>query len=172
MAGPCLLKVGEEVKTVEWLAGAGPDQAVVRIDGREYGIRYRFVDDCQVLLQANGRTIQAFLIGDRAGRQVFIAGEDYRVEAPGATRRRKGRTGPEEAPGEVTPPMPAVVVRLLVREGETVVKGQGLVVVSAMKMETTLKAPQDGVVRKINTALQAKVMPGDRLVEIEERQRS
>jgi len=39
-------------------------------------------------------------------------------------------------------------------------------------METTLKAPQDGVVRKINTALQAKVMPGDRLVEIEERQLS
>ncbi|MCU0578664.1 MAG: hypothetical protein MUF69_03870, partial [Desulfobacterota bacterium] len=86
----------------------------------------------------------------------------------GPDRRRRGSAGLDEEPGEVTPPMPAVVVRLLVREGEMVVKGQGLVVVSAMKMETTLKAPMDGVVRKINTALQAKVMPGDRLVEIDE----
>ena len=78
----------------------------------------------------------------------------------------KSRAGLDETPGEVTPPMPAVVVRLLVQEGEAVVKGQGLVVVSAMKMETTLKAPVDGVVKKINTGLQAKVMPGDRLVEI------
>jgi len=65
-----------------------------------------------------------------------------------------------------------VVVRLLVREGETVAKGQGLVVVTAMKMETTLKAPFDGVVKQIKTTLQAKVMPGDQLVEIEERKAS
>jgi len=68
--------------------------------------------------------------------------------------------------------MPAVVVRVLVREGEEVAKGQGLVVVTAMKMEATLKAPFDGLVKQINTTLQAKVMPGDRLVEIEERKAS
>jgi biotin carboxyl carrier protein len=41
-----------------------------------------------------------------------------------------------------------------------------------MKMETTLKAPFDGVVKQIKTTLQAKVMPGDQLVEIEERKAS
>jgi biotin carboxyl carrier protein len=168
MAGPWPLKIGDEVKELEWRAGATPDQAEVRIDGKLYDVRHCFVDDDQVLLQVNGRTVQAFLAGDREGRYVFIAGQVYRVERPGLGRKRRSRTGPAEEPGEVTPPMPAVVVRLLVREGETVVKGQGLVVVSAMKMETTLKTPADGVVRKINTALQAKVMPGDRLVEIDE----
>ena len=98
-----------------------------------------------------------------------IEGGVYRVEEVDQARKRKKRAGLDETPGEVTPPMPAVVVRILVQEGETVVKGQGLMVVSAMKMETTLKAPVDGVVRKIKTGLQAKVMPGDRLVEIEER---
>ncbi len=63
--------------------------------------------------------------------------------------------------------MPSVVVRVLVKEGDRVVKGQGLVVVTAMKMETTLKAPHSGVVRKVNTYPEAKVMPGDILVEIE-----
>ena len=64
--------------------------------------------------------------------------------------------------------MPSVVVRILVEEGEQVKRGQGLVVVSAMKMETILRAPSDGIVRKINTVLDQKVSPGDILVEIQE----
>jgi 3-methylcrotonyl-CoA carboxylase alpha subunit len=155
-----------------WRAGAAPQQAAVEIAGREYEVRYRFIDDFQIQLQVNGKTLRAFVAGDRVGKYVFIEGQVYRVETPGPDRRRRGRAGLDEEPGEVTPPMPAVVVRLLVRAGEMVVKGQGLVVVSAMKMETTLKAPMDGVVRKINTALQAKVMPGDRLVEIDEGKQS
>jgi len=81
--------------------------------------------------------------------------------------RRTRRRGPEETPGEVTPPMPSVVLRILVKEGERVKRGQGIVVVSAMKMQTTLVAPTDGTVKKIHTKIDAKVAPGDILVEIE-----
>jgi 3-methylcrotonyl-CoA carboxylase alpha subunit len=168
MAGPAPLKIGEEVETLEWRAGDEPGQAAVGIDGRKYDVRYRFVDEGQILLQVNGRTVQVFVAGDQDRRHVSIAGQTFLVEVPRMGEKRRGRPGSADEPEEVTAPMPAVVVRLLVREGETVVKGQGLLVVSAMKMETTLKAPRDGVVRKINTALQAKVMPEDRLVEIEE----
>jgi 3-methylcrotonyl-CoA carboxylase alpha subunit len=166
MAGRRELKIGDEVKTLEWRAGEDPDQARVRIGEEEYAVRSRVVDDHQVWLQIKGRTVQAFVAGGANGTYVSIAGDVYRVEEWDRTRKRKSRAGLDETPGEVTPPMPAVVVRLLVQEGEAVVKGQGLVVVSAMKMETTLKAPVDGVVKKINTGLQAKVMPGDKLVEI------
>ncbi len=126
MAGPWPLKIGDEVKELEWRAGAAPDQAEVRIDGKRYDVRHRFVDDDQVLLQVNGRTVQAFLAGDREGRYVFIAGQVYRVERPGLGRKRRSRTGPAEEPGEVTPPMPAVVVRLLVRGGRDGRQGPGL----------------------------------------------
>jgi biotin carboxyl carrier protein len=68
---------------------------------------------------------------------------------------------------EVTPPTPAAVVRVLVEEGQKVVKGQGLVVVSAMKMEITLSAPYSGIVRAVNTNVGDQVKPGDILVEIE-----
>jgi biotin carboxyl carrier protein len=37
-----------------------------------------------------------------------------------------------------------------------------------MKMETTLTAPYDGKVKKINASINQKVAPGDVLVEIEE----
>jgi biotin carboxyl carrier protein len=168
MAGRCELKIGDEVKTLEWLPGEDSDQARVRINEAEYSVRFQAVDDHQVLLQVGGRTVRAFAAGEANGKFVFIEGGDYRVEELDQTRKRKSRGGLDETPGEVTPPMPAVVVRILVQEGESVFKGQGLVVVSAMKMETTLKSPVDGLVKKIPIALQAKVMPGDRLVEIEE----
>ena len=45
---------------------------------------------------------------------------------------------------------------------------KGLIVVTAMKMETTLAAPFDGKVKKINASINQKVAPGDILVEIEE----
>jgi acetyl/propionyl-CoA carboxylase alpha subunit len=169
MAGCRELRIGEEVKKLEWLSGEAPEQARVRIGEVEYAVRFQAVDDHQVLLQVNGRTVRAFAAGGADLKFVFIEGGVYRIEELDQTRKRKSRGGLDETPGEVTPPMPAVVVRILVQQGEAVVKGQGLVVVTAMKMETTLKAPLDGVVRQIKTTLQAKVMPGDILVEIEKR---
>ncbi|HPS94887.1 MAG TPA: biotin/lipoyl-binding protein, partial [Deltaproteobacteria bacterium] len=77
------------------------------------------------------------------------------------------RRGLKELPQEVTPPMPSVVVRIMVGEGDPVEKGQGVVVVSAMKMETTLQAPFKGKVLKVNAAEGDKVMPGQILVDIE-----
>ena len=172
MAGRYELKTGDEVKTLEWLPGEDSDQARIRIGEAEYTVRVQAVDDHRVLLQVGGRTVQAFVAGGANRKFVFIEGNVYRVEELDQAWKRKSRAGLEETPGEVTPPMPAVVVRILVREGEAVAKGQGLVVVTAMKMETTLKAPFDGLVKQINTTLQAKVMPGDTLVEIEERKAS
>jgi len=68
----------------------------------------------------------------------------------------------------VTPPMPGVVVRVSVAIGEIVTKGQELVVVSAMKMETSLNAPYNGTVASINTEEGQQVNPGDVLVDVDE----
>jgi biotin carboxyl carrier protein len=47
-------------------------------------------------------------------------------------------------------PMPGKILRYLVKEGQTVTAGQGLVVVEAMKMENELQSPKDGVVMTIS----------------------
>ena len=169
MAGRYELKIKDEIQPLEWQPGEGIDQARVKIGGAEYAVSFQAVDDHQYLLMIDGRPITAFVARGVNGTHVFIGGRVYRVQETEPIRDRKQRVGLGETTGEVTPPMPALVVRILIKEGEAVVKGQGLVVVSAMKMETTLKAPFDGTVKKINTALQSKVMPGDRLVELYER---
>ncbi len=67
--------------------------------------------------------------------------------------------------GGVVAPMPGVITALLVEAGATVVKGQPLVVMEAMKMEHTLKAPADGTVDRLCYAVGALVEDGAALVE-------
>ena len=88
------------------------------------------------------------------------------MDADKAEQRKARRRGPGQDSNLVTPPTPATVIRLMAEVGQEVEKGQPLVVVSAMKMETTLAAPYEGVVKAINTEAGARVSPGDILVEI------
>ena len=76
--------------------------------------------------------------------------------------------GPSVSAGEglVTAPMPGKVLRVLVKEGESVKTGQGLLVLEAMKMENEIPAPRDGVVRKIYVKEGDTVNTGDPLIEI------
>lgn len=119
-------------------------------------------------LTVNGASFPVFVAPLEGGSTVSFNGQSYVVHDPkaaGSRKQRRGRT--PEAQNEITPPMPSVVVRILVQEGECVQPGQPLVVVSAMKMETALRAPHAGRVNRIRTAVGEKVAPGDRLVEIE-----
>ena len=68
--------------------------------------------------------------------------------------------------GSVVAPMPGKVVTVLVAPGDTVTAGQPLVVVEAMKMETTLAAELDGTVQTVATEAGAMVDAGAILVVI------
>ena len=68
----------------------------------------------------------------------------------------------------LTAPMPGTVIRLLVREGETVKPRQPLVVLEAMKMETPVVSPYEAVVRSVHVSEGDRVAGGQLLVELEE----
>jgi len=70
--------------------------------------------------------------------------------------------------GSVGAPMPGKVVGVRIKEGDHVEKGQPLVVLSAMKMETIVSAPVSGKIKKMATALDEDLAGGDLLVTIEE----
>ena len=64
-------------------------------------------------------------------------------------------------------PMPARIVAIRVRPGESVTSGQELCVLEAMKMEQSLCAPANGVVKTVHVAPLQQVATGDPLVELE-----
>ena len=67
----------------------------------------------------------------------------------------------------VRAPLPGKIIDLRVKAGDTVSKGQALLVLEAMKMEHTLAAPADGTVKSLRYAVGEQVPEGAELVEFE-----
>lgn len=67
----------------------------------------------------------------------------------------------------VDAPMPGTILDIKVAQGDTVKKGQVLVILEAMKMENEIMAPRDGKVTAINTSKGSSVNVGDPLVSLE-----
>ncbi len=67
----------------------------------------------------------------------------------------------------VRAPLPGKIIDLRVKVGDTVSKGQALLVLEAMKMEHTLAAPADGTVKSLRYAVGEQVPEGAELVEFE-----
>jgi len=68
--------------------------------------------------------------------------------------------------GGLTTPLPGVVVALAVQEGQSVAAGEVLMVIEAMKMEHSITAPHDGVVRSIHFARGDRVPEGSELLSL------
>lgn len=159
------LKYNEETITLT-VETAGDDSFSVAIGDKTMNVAFERISEHMLRLIVDGRQTMAFVAETPEGKAVMVDGRTFVLaddQAP-ATRTRAGaKTGPKA----VTPPMPAVVTKILVSQGESVEKGQGLLVVSAMKMDTILTAPYDGIVTKINVAEGEKVVPKQVLVDIE-----
>jgi len=162
------LKIAEDIVDVD-VSHSDNEHAVQAIlEGKEYHVHYQSVVNGCFHLVMDGKSIDVFVATGYQGKYIFVNGLTFFVQDADQLRApRTRRRGPEEIPGEITPPMPSVVLRIMVKEGERVKRGQGIVVVSAMKMQTTLVAPSDGIITRIHTSIDAKVAPGDILVEIE-----
>ncbi len=69
--------------------------------------------------------------------------------------------------GEVGATLSGSVVKLLVEKGSSVKKGEPVIVTEAMKMETTITAPTDGIVSEIHVKAGQRIESGDLLIVIE-----
>ncbi len=94
---------------------------------------------------------------------VAIEGEVFEFRAvTGSGRRGRPSARDQDA---FTPPMPATVVRILVKPGDAVRNGDVLIALEAMKMELPIRAPRDGVVNAIHCQEGDLVQPGTLLLE-------
>jgi 3-methylcrotonyl-CoA carboxylase alpha subunit len=92
----------------------------------------------------------------RAGRQTKVALRDLAID--------EAHSGDD---GLVRAPMHGKVLAVLVEEGASVVRGQRLAIIEAMKMEHTLTAPIDGTVTEIAVAANGQVAEGAKVMLIQ-----
>jgi len=71
------------------------------------------------------------------------------VADPRAWRGRRHGTVEAEGRQAIAAPMPGKVIRLLVKAGDKVQAGQGVLVVEAMKMQNEVKSPKSGRVERL-----------------------
>ena len=77
----------------------------------------------------------------------------------------KAKADPNDAM-QIGAPMAGMVVRVAVKNGDTVRKGDPLITLEAMKMETAIAAPADGCVTEITLTAGNTVEMGDLLVKL------
>jgi 3-methylcrotonyl-CoA carboxylase alpha subunit len=95
---------------------------------------------------------------------VFSDGRASRFNSPRPDAAADGA----DAGGLVKAPMPGKVLSLNVAEGDSVTKGQKLLVLEAMKMEHALTAPRDGMIASVSISAGDQVGEGDALVTLAE----
>ncbi len=156
-------RIGSREFSVEIVRRRG-GRYTIRLDGRERVIE-RGGTGALMVLSVDGRTIETTVAreGLPAGKgrneptyDVMIGGRHYPVRIADPLRDAESDSGaPTLGPTEVRSVMPGRIVAVLVRQGQEIEAGQGLVVVEAMKMENEIPSPKTGRV----TAL--AVRPGD-----------
>ena len=141
---------------------------VYKDDEHEMGLDIqRISPDCvSVLMDGKSRLI--YIARQRAARHISVGGRRFVVED--LDEECGGFRGGEESQEDlkfVKPPMPGKVIKINVKENDTVRKNQTLAIVEAMKMENEIKASFDAVVIKIFAAAGDLVDSENPLIELE-----
>ena len=143
----------ERVSQVE-LIDQNENKYTFSVDGRLYEIDMMMVEDGAYSILFNGKSYNVETIpGDDPKKYVVnTIFNSYELElVDAATKYQRSRTG-DDGGGEdrkITVPMPGKIVKVLAKPGQEVSKGETLVIVSAMKMESEYKAGKDGVVKEV-----------------------
>ncbi|PYY36001.1 acetyl-/propionyl-CoA carboxylase subunit alpha [Curtobacterium sp. MCJR17_055] len=117
-----------------------------------------------VVVEVQGKRIEVTMPSIVGG-----SGGARRPSGPSAPPKRRSsavKGGRAASGSSVASPMQATVVKLAVAEGDTVVKGDLLVVLEAMKMEQPVQAHKDGVVTGLNAPVGQTVSSGHVLLEL------
>jgi biotin carboxyl carrier protein len=103
----------------------------------------------------SGRSHEVYVTPSSGGQlQLQTGGLEFLAEVIDPRSWRGRRHGGAEAEGrqQIVAPMPGKVVRLLVKAGDTVEAGRGLLVVEAMKMQNEIRSPKSGTVERVVVA--------------------
>ncbi|TCJ16158.1 acetyl-CoA carboxylase biotin carboxylase subunit [Rubrobacter taiwanensis] len=141
----------------------------LRLDGEEYEVGLLARTGNELHLKANGSPVAARV--EREGSEVRVScrGREHTLARPPALNLEDMESGSgESGRTSLEAPMPGIVIKVLVEEGEEVRAQQPLLVLEAMKMEQPIVAPYAGVVTRLPFREGSMVSGGAVLAELEE----
>lgn len=142
------------------------------VDGRSYELEVAEPEPNVYLIKNDARIFEAFVspqqkAGDPFQVQIDRHSLDIKLFDPKRLRGTGGNAEHGDGAAEIRTAMPGKVVRILVETGSAIEKGDGVLVVEAMKMQNELKSPKAGIVKEIRVEEGSTVSAGDVLAVIE-----
>ncbi len=164
------IKVGDRLASVELIKQDG-NLLDIKIDDVVYNLDVLHNSQGTFSIIHNGHSYNIELdYRDNKKYTAFTLYKTYDVEVIDAETRylnNRGGSGFLNNANTIISPMPGKVVKILLSEGDQVKKGETVVVISAMKMESEYKSPKDGTILKIAVSEGDTVDSNQVLVEIE-----
>lgn len=165
------IKLDNRVASVELLE-QNENLLKVKVDDKIYDVDLMHNDEGVFSIIHEGRSYNIELVQSEKPKHysAYTLYNTYDVEVIDAESRylrNRGVGGLIGSENTVSSPMPGKVVKIPVSVGDPVRKGDTVVIISAMKMESEYKAPIDGVVSKINVSEQETIDANQILIEIE-----
>lgn len=144
-------------------AAEGTGWRVTLPDGTTETFQARRLPDGNLLLTQGTRSFRVAVAQNGNETLLFRDGATYRFSKGAA---KTGGAARAEAVGLLVAPMPGLVTKVLVAEGEAVSAYQPLATVEAMKVVATLEAPFAGTVRRVYVTAGTQVTQGAEVVEV------
>ena len=119
--------------------------------------------DGRLMLRLDGQAYKARAMRSGAEWHVFCNGDYRRL----SVKPELSAVEEDTRNGSLAAPMPGKVIKVMAQRGAKVAKGDALLILEAMKMEHTITAPADGVVKEIHYAAGEQVLEGAELITLE-----
>jgi biotin carboxyl carrier protein len=146
-------------------------QRSLMVDGESYDLSLLRVEAGRIRFTVNGRPVDALITNDAAEMTVDAGAGPVSLQVEetrfAEVRKISGVSDKKRAAADLKAPMPGLVTRIMVAEGDTVQSGTPLLVMEAMKMENELRAQGDGRVTRIHVTSGSAVEQGAILIAIE-----
>ncbi len=140
----------------------------VLIDGAERDVDFLNLGGSLFSVITENKSLEAVIDDDAGKIAVMMGGRLFEAQVldERALLLLQRRGGQRPSSGELHAPMPGLVVQVAVESGQTVEKGETLVILESMKMQNELKSPVAGIVGAIQAQAGQAVDKNALLVEI------
>ena len=145
-------KIDNRIRDVEMISKDG-NKVEISVDGKIYDIDVVMSESgfCSIIYE--GRSYNAESVRHSEGKYSITTNFrhfDIELSNPQKKYLRGRQSSVDEVQETIISPMPGKVIKILVSEGKEVKQGDPLIVVEAMKMQSTYSAAQDAIVEKIH----------------------
>jgi biotin carboxyl carrier protein len=148
------------------------DDGRITVDGEPYDVDFESVTGESVYsLLVNNKSFETHVYRDEEYIQVLMRGTVYNVSVEDEREKRlrdaAGLTQDAAGGFVLKAPMPGLVVKVPVKPGDEIAKGDVLLILESMKMQNELKSPTDGTVTSVTVKEGDSVEQRQVMLEIE-----